>query len=498
VKVTVGGTQGKLTEPRGAARMARIFAALLSADLVTRALAAVATVVVVRTLAPSEFGEVAFVLATAATIGVLADLGLPLLLVRDISANPDSAPRLLGAALECVAVLGGTVFGLAALITLIAGAPGPATAGAMVVGLLVLAANSLIRPLEASLTGYGRAHLITLANAIRGATLVAGTALVAVTEPSPVAFLGAAAAAETVGLLVLASFSSRKVPRPVFGAGAHELIALARRSLPFALLAGFSLIYLRIDLIMLGLLGSHSAVGNYGVAARILDTSLAVPAYFGGAFLATVAQTGVGGRQAAAQTETALRYLLLIAVPLAFVLAFAADPLVRLVAGASYDDAGTILIRLTPVLVLASAYAVLGNLQVAVDRIRLLAGISLAGIALKLALNAWAIPLYGANGAALAAVGGELLVVGAQWYFARDDIDAARLAGWCGRLAIAAVAMVGVGLLALDMLSWPAAVALGLPTFALIALLTRVISIGELRMVLGSVDIGRPGDIASP
>jgi O-antigen/teichoic acid export membrane protein len=489
VNVTVGGTQGKLTEPRGAARMARIFAALLSADLVTRAMAAVATVIVVRELAPSEYGEVAFVLATAAAIGILADLGLPLLLVRDISAEPASAPRLLGAALECVAVLGGIVFGAAALITLIAGAPGPATGAAMVVGLVVLAANSLIRPLEAALTGYGRAHLITLANAIRGTALVGGTTLVALTEPSPVAFLGAAAAAEIVGLLVLASFSATRIPRPVFGASAGDLLALARRSLPFALLAGFSLIYLRIDVIMLGLLGSHSAVGNYGVAARILDTSLAVPAYFGGAFLATVAQTGLGGRQAASQTETALRYLLLIAVPLAFVLAFTADPLVRLVAGTSYDDAGTILIRLSPVIVLASAYAVLGNLQVALDRIRLLATISLAGIGLKLALNAWAIPLYGANGAALAAVGGELLVVAAQWYFAREEIDTVRLAGWCGRLAIAAAAMVGVGLLALDAFSWPAALATGLPTFALFALLTRIISIGELRVALGSVDI---------
>jgi O-antigen/teichoic acid export membrane protein len=477
--------------------MARIFAALLSADLVTRALAAIATVIVVRALAPDEFGQVAFVLAAAAALGVLADLGLPLLLVRDVSADPAAAPRLLGSALECVGVLGGAVFGAAALITVVAGAPGPATGSAMVLGLAVLAANALIRPFEATLTGCGRAHLITVEHAIRGITLVAGTSLVALLGPSPVAFLGAAAVAETTGLLLIATLCATRVARPQFGARTHEVVALARRSLPFALLAGFSLIYLRIDLIMLGLIGTHSAVGNYGVAARILDTSLAVPAYFGGAFLATVAQARVSGRRVASQTETALRYLLIIAVPLAFVLAFTADPLVHLVAGESYDDAGEILIRLSPVLVLTATYAVLGNLQVALDRIRLLAGISLAGIALKLALNAWAIPLYGANGAALAAVGGELLVVGAQWYFAREDIDTGRLARWCGRLAIAAVAMVGVGLIALDALSWPAALALGLPTFAMFALLTRVISIGELRMAMESVDSGSPRRIAS-
>jgi hypothetical protein len=41
---------------------------------------------------------------------------------------------------------------------------------------------------------------------------------------------------------------------------------------------------------------------------------------------------------------------------------------------------------------------------------------------------------------------------------------------------------------ALSAASWPAALALGLPAFAVCVLLTRCISIGELRMALASVD----------
>jgi O-antigen/teichoic acid export membrane protein len=473
-------------EPRGAARMARIFAALISADIVTRALAAVATIIVVRALAPEAFGEVAFALAAAAALGVLADLGLPLLLVRDVSADSEEAPRLLGAALDCVAILGGAVFGAGALLTLSGWTLGPASSGAMALGLAVMAANALVRPFEATVTGYGRAHLVTLANCARGSALVGLSAAVAMVVPTPVAFLAGAAAAELVGLVTLAMLCRLRCCSPDLRVPVGELLALARRALPFALLAGFSLLYLRIDLIMLGLLGSDTAVGNYGVAARVLDTAVAVPAFFGGAFLATVAQAGVERARVGDQTERALRYLLLGCVPLAFALALVADPLLDLIAGESYGDAPGILVRLSPVLVLTAAYAVLGYLQVALDRIRLLAMISLSGIAIKIAVNAWAIPRYGANGAALAAVAGETLVVVAQWYSARRDFDAASLFGWCGRLALSALPLVAAGLLALAGMPWLTALALGLPAFAAATLISGCISVAELRRAFDS------------
>ena len=249
----------------------------------------------------------------------------------------------------------------------------------------------------------------------------------------------------------------------------------------------FGILYLRIDLLMLGLLGTEADVGNYGLATRVLETGIAVPVFFGSAFLATVAQTGAGTDRAAAQTESALRYVLLICVPLAFALALTADPLIDLVAGERYDGAAEALARLCPILVLTAAYAVLSNLQIALDRIGLIVRISLAGIALKVALNLWAIPRYGANGAALAAVAGEVLVVSAQWYVARHDLDMGGLLRWCARLAVAAAAMGGAALLAVAVgISWPVAAAIGVPVFAAVALLARCFSVSELRLAVGA------------
>jgi O-antigen/teichoic acid export membrane protein len=350
-----------------------------------------------------------------------------------------------------------------------------------------MAANSLVRPFEATLTGYGRAHLVAIARTVSGAALIAGTGFAAMTEPAPESFLGASLAAELVGLATIAGLCRTRCFRVELRVPARELLALLRRAIPFALLVGFGLLYLRIDLIMLGLLGSDSAVGNYGLAARVLETAVAVPAFFGGAFLATVAQTGAGTRRAADQTTRALRYVLLICVPLTFTLAMAAAPLVEVVAGQRYEGAADVLLRLSPVLALTAAYAVLANLQVALDRTRLLVKISLAGIALKVALNAWAIPRWGADGAALAAVAGESLVVVAQWYSARRHFNVQAVLAWCGRLALSAAAMIAVGLLVVSGLTWLTALAGGLAAFVLAAALTHTTSMSEIRIAWASV-----------
>jgi O-antigen/teichoic acid export membrane protein len=473
-------------EVRGAARMARIFVALLSADMVTRAMAGIAAVIVVRALAPAAFGEVAFALAAAVLLGLLVDLGLSVLLIRDVSEDPADAPELLGSALKLEATLGVVVFGGGAIVALTGVLPGPASGDTLSLAFGVAAVNSLTRPFQATLAGYGRAHLVTVAYSLRGTALVAATGLVALSEPSPAAFVAAALAAEVLGLGVISGLYRSRGFLLRLDVPWSAVAALLRRAIPFALLIVFGVLYLQIDLVMLGLLGSDPAVGNYALAVRVLEVASAVPVFFGSAFLATVAQTGAGTERAAAQTASALRYLLLLCLPLAFSLAMVADPLIELVAGERYADAGEILVRLSPVLALTAVYAVLVNLQVALDRTALVAKISLAGLLLKIGLNAWAIPRYGANGAALAAVAGEGLVVGAQVYFTRNDLDVRRLLAWCGRLGTAAILMVAAGLVALDGIGWPAALAIGLMVFALAALTTRCLSVGELRVALAS------------
>ena len=91
--------------------------------------------------------------------------------------------------------------------------------------------------------------------------------------------------AEALGALATAVLSTVLVVRPALRTPSRDFRRLLRAAIPFALLAGFNVLYLRVDTLMLGWLDTDVAVGNYGVASRVMETALVLPAYFGSAFL---------------------------------------------------------------------------------------------------------------------------------------------------------------------------------------------------------------------
>jgi O-antigen/teichoic acid export membrane protein len=422
--------------------MAQIFVASLGADFIARGLAAVATILVVRALAPAEFGQIAYALATAVVVGVAVDLGLSYLLVREVSSAPERGPSLLGSVLRLQGLLSVAIFGGGALLAATGTLRGPAEPAVLALGFAVVAANTVTRPFEATLSGYGRAHLVTVAHTVRGVSLVTLTAVAVLVDPTPASALLAALAAEVVGAATIWTLTAGRVAPPSL-AQAIDMRSMLRRAVPFALFAGFALLYLRIDTIMLGALSSDDEVGSYGVAVRVVETVVAVPSFFGAAFLATVAQGDL--ERAGVRTERALRLLLLVCVPLAFALGAVAGPIVQLVGGDDYDRAAEVLVRLSPMIALFGAYTVLANLQIALDRTVVLVWISVGGVALKIALNAWAIPEWGATGAAATVVAAEAAVVVAQWVAARGHVRGRALARWAAGLLVAAVAMTLAG-----------------------------------------------------
>ncbi len=483
-------------EPRGARRMARTFTSLLSAEIATRAFSLGAAVIVLRALVPGAFGALAYALALAGVIGVAVDLGLSSLVIRDVSARPEHAGALLGGVLRTQGLAGAVVVGGAATLAFAGLIPGPAGAGPVALALGVMVASTASRAFEATLTGRGRAPMVAVARLARGIALLGATALAAVAGPGINAFLLAAIAAELTGAAA-AGLLCLRATRPLFAGPARErLRPLLVRALPFALLAGFNLVYARVDLVMLGLLSNKAAVANYGVASRVLETAVILPAYFGSAFLATVAHGALSRARTAVRTARAIRYILVACVPLAFGLAIAGEPLVRLIAGRAYTPAGTVLALLSPILVLVASYGVLSNLQIAIDRTATLVKINLAGVAAKVALNLFAIPAYGARGAAVTAVVAEAAVVGAQWYTARPQVRLPDFAGWFGRLALSAAAMIAVGTAVLAATSWAVGLVSGLAVFAVAVWLSQCVSLHDLRAAWSSLSV-RPSSPAS-
>jgi O-antigen/teichoic acid export membrane protein len=250
---------------------------------------------------------------------------------------------------------------------------------------------------------------------------------------------------------------------------------------------GLNILFVRIDIVMLGQLDTEEAVGNYGAALRVLETAIVVPAYFGSAFLATIAQTGPRTPEARTQTLAALRLIVLLCMPLTVGLAVAATPVMSLITGPGYGSADDALRLLSPVLLLIATYGVLLSLQTALDNIGLLVKINLMGLVLKVALNAFAIPAYGLRGAAVAAVAAEFAVVVAQWASARRHFELRRAATAMLRAGAAGAAMLAASVALLAVVPPLAAAALGAVVYAGAVILTRSVAPAEVRAAWTSV-----------
>ena len=476
--------------PGGARRLFHTFLSLVGAELITRGLVLVVGVILARALTPSEFGEFSYAFGVAQVAGLLIDLGLAALVIRDVSAEPQRAPELLGAFLHAQGLLAIGTFALVAALTAAGVVGGPAPDSSILIATGAVCVGGAARPFEAVLTGRGQAHLVTVSRTVRGLVLTGATIAVAVSNPSVNVFMAAWLVGEVAGAVTVAVISTMKSVRPLASERRRHVRRLLRMALPFAVVSAASVLYLRVDILMLGHLGSDAVVGNYGVAMRVIDAAVIVPAFFGNAFLATISATGPRTERGRMQTTQALPWIVLLTAPITVTLIAAAHPIIQLITGGGYYQAPGILTRLAPFVLITATYGVLTALQLALDNLTLLTRLFAVGLIVKVLVNLWAIPAYGPDGAAITAVGAELLVALLQWRWSRQWFNAREAGTAIARIiAAAAVATVAMALL-VDAIWWPAAVVLGLVVYAVAALVTGAFSLTKAREVIGAVRRG--------
>jgi O-antigen/teichoic acid export membrane protein len=245
-----------------------------------------------------------------------------------------------------------------------------------------------------------------------------------------------------VGALVLAA-----TPRFVSGGFRPRLdretaVPLVRQALPLAVALAMSVVYFRVLVILTSVLGTETETGLFGTSFRIFEVLFGLPLLVLSVALPLLAVAGAEDPERLRfalqrMTEVALAaslLLVLVLVPLA-------DPMIELLGGDEYDDAGPVL----QIQALALVAVFLGQTwQLGLVALRRQADVAIAnGLALVavVALGFALIPRWGANGAAVAAVVAETLLALATFVLlVRTRGEAAPRFGFALRLLPAAAA----------------------------------------------------------
>jgi O-antigen/teichoic acid export membrane protein len=369
----------------------------------------------IRTFSVEEYGHFAIALALIGIFGVFSETGISTVALRSMSTDQPGESNHLGVALVSEFVTSLVVAPLMLPVGLLLGYP-PEVIALLGIGAVYLFFQGFLAALDATFRARRvlvfPALLLTLQAVVTG---VAGAALISSGSGPPglVAAMGLGYAMAAVAAFVLVR-SRLKIPIVLTGAP-RKVPSFLRTALPIAATGGITIVYERVDLLMVSKLDSTAAAAIYGVVLTALAISAILPSIVAPAFFPLLA---AGLKEAREQAREAFfllwRVFLLLSVPVALFLVFASDDLVTAVLGDRYQSAGTPLAIIGGSIVLGFLNYLLwyGLLAAYRERRRLL--ILVASLAVNVGLNVLLIPPYGPTGAAAALVVSDFLIVAWQ------------------------------------------------------------------------------------
>lgn len=406
--------------------------------------------VVARFLQPERTGLYAAALSLVTLFAVVADFGTPSIVIREVARRPEEALSLVRRALAVkipmtllailLAVFASNVLGYA-----------PAERELVMLAAGVLAFDSVSVFYYAVLRGLHRLEYEAVGMMMgQLVTLAVGLIALAIHPTLPMLIL-----ALTVGSLSNAFLASVQVIRRlgwkalVPAWSAQEILTVLKEVWPFFLAAAFVKVYSSLDLQFLKWFFGNTIAGLYSVAYKFTFAFQFLPLAFVAALYPGMSAL-VGKRENESLGrlfESSVRYLLLLAVPLAFGLSLVAQGAVALL-GPQYAEAVPVL-RVMPFILLPSFLDFpIGSLLNASGRQGTKTAIFGVTLLVNFALDFFLVPAFGMFGAIAGSFVSLCFLVVAGMYFVPAIIPGFRYARvwrvtWPILLSGACMAVVG-------------------------------------------------------
>ena len=243
-----------------------------------------------RHLGPQEFGLYAYLFSFVSLFSPVAMMGLEAVVLHRHSRYPETRDLTIGTALAIRAVFTLITIALSALLLNVIGGPEDLTAR-----LTFLAAVTLAAMPAGTINDWFKASermaLVALPR-LAVTLLVSGATLFMIIHGAGLEELVAICSAEGLALLLVAmavySVETRSLRCLAFDPSLCVLFL--RQGFPVALAGISMMVYLRIDQVMIGHLGSEFQLGLYAVAVRLADAVLFLPAVLQSVYYSSLAR----------------------------------------------------------------------------------------------------------------------------------------------------------------------------------------------------------------
>jgi O-antigen/teichoic acid export membrane protein len=448
------------------------------------ALGVVVTAIVVRTLGRAGYGQWSTLFIVIGLIGYFANFGMEGVALREAAKAPENEHEWIGTVIMLRLIVLGPVMliSLAALLLL------QQSHEMLIAGLILIVAMPFggvgALALLFQLRVDNRVPMIVLT--LRSILWGAAVAIISWRGGGMVPLAIAMAGTNSIGSVVQALAAVRldaRFPRPT----RKHLGQLVKIGLPIGVAGVLVISYARIDQVIVYAIAGSKQAGLYGAVYNVLDQAHFVPISIMTTLAPVLAASWPADRARLLRTARLTGELLAIASfgGLAFAIV-ASGPVVRLVFGAEFAPAASVLPVLGGAFILICFGYLNGNLLLVLGLQRRLLRISLLALVVNLIGNLILVPPFGFTGAAWMTLVTEAVVfVSAFTLILRAlELPVPNL-GRMGRTAIAAV-LLGVGLGALRLADAPLSVLVAAACICYPALLLGLRAFGadDVRLLL--------------
>lgn len=391
---------------------------LLSGQVIAKVFSLFSLIVLARHLGVEGFGFYGRMMAYLTLAATLADAGMGTVTIRDVAQDHRCGPRYCSQSFILRMLL--TLPAYAALAVFGAAQPSPSAAFFLVAGLFLF--PEALRKLGISLlTAYEQIHLVAVVEVLSILLRYLPFFVVILFGLTVQAAFGLLVPAWLVIAALTTVFSLRACrlhwwPNAVNWPQFRHILYEAY---PFGVLTLLSVVYFKIDILMLGGMQGDMAVGFYEGAYKFVEAPFFIPVSIVNVLLPVMSRTFTDDRDAYAKIYRHATRLLGIAIlPVVLLVSFFSRDVILLVLNESYLPSAPALSVVIWALFWMFVNAPVGNLIATSRNMHAFLPYAFGSVVFNIVLNAILIPRYSFLGACIATLLTEMLAFGFQYRFA--------------------------------------------------------------------------------
>ena len=457
----------------------RSFSFRLGSQILSALINVAGMVVLGNYLAAEGYGEYAFYYALVPLIASLSDLGVGVIITREVARDKVPGARYLGDALIIKAVTGAALLAVVLVSAPLVLAPAAALLVCLVTATAIIDYSQDVGMW--TFRAHDRQDLEALLLMVSQTIWLSGILLCAwLKAPLPM-LLASATMAFAIRLAVGAWLVRRRVYRPRFAPDWGRLRGLIAEGLPFGLAMFMVVLYGRAGVLLLKGFSTDADVGYFNVGYMLSQPLGFISSAFNISAFPSLARAAQHGADAVRPTlRRAVKFQFLIAFPLTVGLVLLAERLIPLLFhGDSFSQSAIALRVIGLGLTLIFLNLMSRYVLAALNEQRAYLRAIVTGLIVNVSVSAVLIPSIGFMGACVGLLAGELAVMlGCQWTL-RRYLPPGDLLREAGRPLLAALGM-GVVVFVLRPVSVFVLPVLGAVVYAALLLLVRALSADEL------------------